>query len=765
MNRKRIQYGGAKAPAKKLGLFSALKSKSEGRRSRSATDKAGNTVVGPGRILLVALVFGLGAIAVVVRAAQLQLLDHEKYESIVERQATLSASINAKRGVIKDRHGAELAITVDVDSVYVEPKRIDPSERVAIARELAKVLGLSEKAIAAKLSKDRSFVYLKRRVDPQVAAKVRAMQKPGIGTMPEPKRFYANRELAAHVLGFSGEGGEGKAGIEKTLDGDLRGKSYEVPGLRDAFGKAVLKEGFVPHSVLEGADVVLTIDRQVQFTAETALAQAVSQAKAKAGMAVVLEVKTGDVLALASYPSYNPNSMKGATPDHQLNRNVNALFEPGSTMKMVTIAGALEDQLLQPTDRIDCEKGSMRIGRRTIGDSHKGYGELTIAEVMKVSSNVCSAKIGLEMGSERLHHWLKMFGLGDRTGIELPGELKGLVRPAKDWREIALANIAFGQGISVTPLQVAQAALTIANDGVRIAPRVVKEIVDKTGRKTTPERPAPIRVLSEKTAREVRAMMVEVTKKGGTAEVAAIPGFEVAGKTGTAQKIDPVTRAYSHELYTSSFVGFVPADAPELAILVMIDEPKGAYYGGVVAAPAFRQIALAALASREVFPDDPAARDAFLASYRPVLPEQEPIATVTETPDSIEAEGDAMKAQDPESAKETAGLDAALSPEALAMLDEEKGGIAGSNAPAGRDERPGSPHLPPAAVLGAPKDARMPNFAGLKLDEVLNRSAEVHCDPVLTGSGRVVSQSPAPGAMLAPGNRCELKLASQGGGK
>lgn len=711
-------------------------------------------VVGPGRILVIAIVFGFFAFVVLVRAAQLQLFDHEKYESIVERQATLSASITAKRGVIKDRHGAELAITVDVDSVYAEPKKLDPSERASIARELSKVLGQPEKAIAAKLAKDRSFVYLKRRVDPQAAAKVRAMNKDGIGTMPEPKRFYANRELAAHVLGFSGEGGDGRAGIERELDAQLRGKSYEVPGLRDALGKTVLSEGFVPHSALEGDDVYLTIDRQVQFVAESALAQAVASAKAKDGIAIVLEAKTGDVLAMASVPTYNPNNMKGATPEHQMNRVVNAVFEPGSTMKMVTIAGALEDKVIEPTDRIDCEKGTLKIGKRTIGDSHKGYGELTVAEVMKVSSNVCAAKIGLEMGAPRLHHWLTAFGLGERTGIELPAELKGLVRPAGEWREIALANIAFGQGISVTPIQVAQAALTIANDGMRIAPRIVREVIDKSGRKTTTEHPAPVRVLSERTAREVRAMMEEVTKKGGTAEVAAIPGFSVAGKTGTAQKIDPVTRAYSHELYVSSFVGFVPAEAPEVVILVMIDEPKGQYYGGVVAAPAFRQIAVAALAAREIFPDDPGARDAFLKSYRPAMPEP---ATLAE---AAEGEGE-QEAQQPESQKETRVLETALSAEALAMLDvparrDEPEALAAASA---ATADPGA-----TGATGATGDGkrRMPNFAGLKLDEVLNRSAEVRCDPVLEGSGRVASQSPAPGAMLSPGSRCELRLTPSG---
>jgi cell division protein FtsI (penicillin-binding protein 3) len=729
MNRKKINYSAHGSTKSTRSIRTKSKSTSEG------------GVVGPGRILLVAVVFAIGALCVVVRAGQLQLVDHEKYEGVVERQATLSASINAKRGVIKDRHGAELAITVDVDTVYAEPKKIDPSEKATVARELARVLGQPEKAVAAKLSKDRSFVYLKRRVDPQTAEKVRALKKPGIGTQPEPKRFYANRGLAAHVLGFSGEGGDGRAGIEKQLEAELRGKSYEMPGLRDAFGKKVLKEGFVPHAVLEGADVTLTIDRQVQFAAESALANAVTQAKARAGMAVVLEAKSGDVLAMASMPTFNPNNLKGATPDHQMNRVVNAVFEPGSTMKLVTIAGALEDKLLGPEDRVDCEKGSMRIGRRTIGDSHKGYGELTIAEIMKVSSNVCSAKIGLQMGAERLHHWMKAFGMGEKTGIELPGELRGLLRPWSAWREIAIANIAFGQGLSATPLQIAQAAATIANGGMRVAPRLVAEVVDKSGRKISTERPAPVRVLSEETASAVRRMMEEVTKKGGTAENAAIPGFAVAGKTGTAQKIDPVSKAYSHELYVSSFVGFVPADAPEIVILVMIDEPKGAYYGGTVAAPAFRQIALAALASREVFPDDAATREAFLASYRPIVPEAAPVA------EAAEGEGE-IEGQTIESKQENVGIELALSAEAQALLDEK------------RAEPKDEPQLVAVAAKAdrGSDRGRMPNFAGLKLDEVLNRSAEVECDPLLTGSGRVISQSPPAGAMLQPGARCELKL-------
>jgi cell division protein FtsI (penicillin-binding protein 3) len=716
------------------------------------------SVPDPRRIRAVGVFLGACALFVIGRAAHLQLVDGERYAQVALRQATLSASINAKRGVIKDRHGAELAITVDVDSVFAEPKKIDDPATASL--QLARVLEMPASKIAEKLTKDRGFVYLKRRVNPLVAERVRALQIRGVSTSPEPKRFYSNRELAAHVLGFTSLEGEGRAGIEKQFDGDLRGKTYELPGLRDALGKTVFSEGFVPHAILEGADVELTIDRQIQDAAEQALKEAVESSRGKAGVAIVLEPKSGDLLALASYPTFNPNNLKSSTPEVELDRAVSAAYEPGSTMKMVTIAGALEERVIAPDDRIDCEGGRFKIGKRTINDSHHGYGELSISEIMKVSSNVCSAKIGLELGASRLHRWLLRFGFGDKTGVELPGELRGYVRPHEEWREIGLANVAFGQGLTVTPLQIVQAAATIANDGFRVRPRVVSALVDKSGHRTEPERPEKERVLSEAAAREVRAMMMEVTKKGGTAEGAQIPGFDVAGKTGTAQKIDPVTKAYSHELYVASFVGFVPAKKPEVAILVLVDEPRTSIFGGVVAAPAFRRIAVAALSAREVFPEDESAKEAFLASYRS-LPRATNGALGVEAKRGKKpepkraADGEASEPAEqgkiadlPENSepRPEASLESALSSEAQALL--------GITAKGPREPAKG-PALAKERVL---EKGRMPNFRGLELREVLNRSAEAHCDPVLVGSGRVIAQSPAAGEVLAPGARCELKL-------
>lgn len=663
---------------------------------------------------------------VVGRAAKLQLVDGERYAEAAERQSTVSARIQAKRGVIQDRHGAELAITVDVDSVYGEPRRIEDPQ--GVAKKLAPILRTNRKKLAKKLSTDRAFTYLKRRVDASTAEKVRALGILGVGTQPEPKRFYSNISLAAHILGFTGWDGAGKAGVERTFDGELRGKSYEVPGMRDALGNRVFSDGFVPQSVLEGADVQLTIDRTIQHAAEVALEKAVKTHRAKAGVAIVMDPYDGDVLALASNPTFNPNNLSRSQTEDRLNRAVSAVYEPGSTLKMVTIAAALEEGTVEPNDRIDCEGGSWRVGGRTIGDADHEFDELTVTEIMKVSSNICAAKIGLELGRERVHRWLLSFGFGEKTGIELPGELKGLIRPWRQWREIALANIAFGQGIAVTPLQLAQATSVIASGGLLVRPRLVRGIVEKSGERIEPERPEKSRVLSRATASRVARMMIEVTTDGGTAKSARVPGFAVAGKTGTAQKIDPVTRAYSHELYVASFVGFVPADRPEVVIAVMIDEPSaGSIYGGTVAAPAFAEIAMAALSAREVFPKDRGAKERFLTSYRAAkdVPHRaEP--SEEDEPKSPEFE------QDPDDPPDVV-LDSALSAKAQALL-----GLEVARAPSGPN--------------------RMPDFAGLELHEVLNRSAEIRCDPVVTGTGRVVSQSPRPGARIRAGAPCELRL-------
>ncbi|MBI4819731.1 MAG: transpeptidase family protein [Deltaproteobacteria bacterium] len=697
------------------------------------------------RMLLVAGALALGSAAFVTRAYDLQIRNGQRYAEAADRQASTIERGVAKRGVFKDRHGADLAVSIEVDSIYAEPKRI--SDPVGVAKQLSPILGVPEDRLLEKLTSDKYFAYLRRKVGPDIARRVLSMGIVGIGTRPEPQRFYSDHELASHVLGFMGTDGHGKAGLERQLDESLRGKSFEVPGLRDALGHSVLQEGFVPQAVLEGTDVQLSLDRHTQYVTESELKKAVEENGASAGVAIVMRARTGEILSMASYPTYNPNDLAGTGPREHQNRGISSVFEPGSTMKVLTIAGALEDEIVTTEDRFDCELGRWHVASRTIRDTHP-HGVLTVPEILKVSSNICTAKIGLRMGRERLHTWTRRFGFGEPTGVELPGELKGLLRHWEKWREISLVNISFGQGLAVTPLQVVQAAGVIASGGLFVRPRLIMATRAKTpGSDWVPTpRPESERVISERTARQVTEMMTEVTKAGGTAIKAAIPGFVVAGKTGTAQKVDPNTRAYSHSLYTSSFVGFVPADRPEIVSLVLIDEPKKAIYGGIVAAPAFKNIAIAALSALEVFPEDPEARAKYLAAFEREAPT---------------AQGTAKWVGGGMTFDEVAGCGS-----------DGSGRCARVDEPMAADDPAVAPSLEAwESVLesdafeteGAEEGVRaMPNFAGLGLREVLDRSAEVGCDLVLNGTGRVVSQDPPPGAKLERGARCELVLSPEG---
>ncbi len=690
--------------------------------------------------IVLGLFFVVGGI-LVGRSVQLQLVDGDFYRDAALRQLRMSAMIRARRGNILDREGVPLAVTVDAESIGVKPRVIAAADVEDMAQQLSKVLRQPKRALKKKIQSKRAFVYLARRASPKIAQKVRKLGLKGIEIRKEPKRYYSNKQLGAHVLGFTNIDGLGRAGIERVFESQLRGKSAKVPGLRDNRGNRIFSEGFVPEAILEGSDVKLTLNRQIQHEAERALFDAAKTHKAKAGVALVMDPKTGDILAMASYPTYNPNQIQ--TRSELKNHAVSSIYEPGSTMKMITIAAALEDvDGFHADQTLDCEGGSWKVGNKRIRDANHKYGELTVTEILQKSSNICTAKIGAMLGKDRLHQWFRKFGLAERTGIELPAEARGLLRSPEKWSDIALANIAFGQGLNVTPIQILQAAATIANDGVRERPRLVLQTKDKLGRVFPSDRPAGVRVLSKKNARLVAQMMVEVTKKGGTAPKAAIPGFNVAGKTGTAQKIDPITRAYSHELYVSSFVGFVPAEDPKVAILVLLDEPRRKYsqYGGTSAAPAFRRIALAALATLDVFPEDAQAKEDFLGSYRPhPLPAKAPAVELG----AGEASGVELPPAAPEPANSEGALLSSLSAGARQLL---MGGA--ESVPAARQDRR--------------TKGRMPNFAGLKVHEVLNRSAEVRCDPVVRGTGRVVKQSPRAGAAISLGSTCTLTLEPRG---
>ncbi len=546
------------------------------------------------RFLLVGVLFGLAASGLVYRAVDLQVLQHPRFAQMSKEQALRKLVLTPQRGRILDRNGEALAVSVEVPSIRADPSKIrDPR---AAARKLAAVLHLDAGALEARLRRGRYFAWVKRRVSPEEVEAVRALNLPGIGFTQEPRRFYPHREAAAQVLGFAGVDGVGLEGLELALDRVLRGTPRLATALRDARGNHLLAGGDTPDPTeLSGATVELTLDRTIQWIAERALTEGAVAARARGATAVVLEPKTGAILAMANWPTYNPNEPGRSTKDARRNRAVTDIYEPGSVFKVFTIAAAIEAGVVRPNETFDCEGGALRIGRQTIHDS-RPHGVLSVGEILKVSSNIGAAKIAFRLGKEGLVEALRAFGFGRRTGSGLPGEQPGILRPPERLSNVGLATVAYGQGVSATALQVAAAMAVVANGGRLMRPFVVSRIRDASGRILEERHPERVRtVLSEGTARTVTRMMERVVEPGGTGRRAAVPGYPVAGKTGTSEKVDPLTRTYSPDKRIASFAGFVPADEPRLVVVVVVDEPQGVKYGGVVAAPIFARIAEEAL--------------------------------------------------------------------------------------------------------------------------------------------------------------------------
>ena len=535
------------------------------------------------------------------RAFYLQVIKKEQLVRLAEKQHQKIVALTPARGSIFDRNSAPLALSIDMDSCYAEPRNI---ENIAdTAAKLAPFLGMSRQAVESKLNGSRNFAWLQRRMPPDLVQKIKALDIDGIGFVKETKRFYPNGEVAGHVIGFTGLDPDGLEGIELKYNSTILGSTGYLVTERDALGRDVAQKGTVVTKASKGENVTLTLDKNIQYITEKELAKAVTQSGAKSGMALVMEPQTGRVLAMANYPSFNPNAYFRYSPPLLRNKTIVDSFEPGSTFKVFLIAAALEEKVVTPHDAFNCENGSFAIGGRVIHDTHK-YGRLTVADILKYSSNIGAAKIGSRLGQERLYSHLKDFGFGARTGIDLPGEAYGYLRDGSQWFGVELATISFGQGVSATALQLAAAISAVANGGQLMKPYLVETISDENGvelERTSPQ--VRRRVISPETAATMARMMEGVTTEGGTGMNAAVEGYRVAGKTGTAQKVDPVTRGYSADKRIASFAGFVPADNPRLTILVVVDEPKTSPYGGVVAAPAFSAIAQQTLCYLKVPPD------------------------------------------------------------------------------------------------------------------------------------------------------------------
>ncbi|MGA2518073.1 MAG: penicillin-binding transpeptidase domain-containing protein [Thermodesulfobacteriota bacterium] len=533
-------------------------------------------------LLFVCFVFVMG------RMFQLQVLKKEQLYKLAAQQQHVQIPLVPKRGTVYDSNGDELAASIEVESVYADARKVVDVEKTA--RELASILQIDREELRQKLKTHRPFEWVQRKVSSKEAERIKALQLPGVSFLKENRRFYPNSQLAAHLVGFVGLDSKGLEGIEFQYDALLNGESHVWTAARDALGREIAM-GNVPFEKEDHyRNIVLTVDKAVQHIAETELDRGVEKWGAKGGMVIAMDPSTGKILAMASYPTFNPNQFIQYRSKSWRNGAISDVFEPGSLFKVFLAAAALEEQVVRPSDSFYCENGSYTVYDRTIHDTSK-HGWLTFQQILKFSSNIGASKVGEKMGRERFYRYIAAFGFGEKTRINLPGEGKGIVHHPRYWPPVALDTISFGQGISVTGIQLVTALSAIANGGFLMRPYVVEKTLNEKGEVVQSFQPETIRkVISGATAEKVTALLKTTTEKGGTGEGAVPAGYDVAGKTGTAQKVDSLLGGYSETRYTSSFMGFAPSDEPKLALLVVIDEPQGGNYGGVVAAPIFKAI-------------------------------------------------------------------------------------------------------------------------------------------------------------------------------
>ena len=527
------------------------------------------------------------------RAAYLQFLPNDKLTQLQNRQFQTVVTLPARRGAIVDTFGKELAMSSPSYSLYADPKVL--TDKKGIAEKLSKIVGQTPREIAL-LIKDssRRFVWIDRLISATDAERIRSLKVRGLGLVEDWKRVYPNDSLLGSTIGFLGKEGQALEGLELYHDKILRGEKKKVITRRDARGRPLIQDGLLFTETPQGKEIKLTIDSELQYFVESEMAEAIRYHEAAGGWAVVLDAKTSAIRAIASLPTFDPNNPQSANPFNRRNRAITDTFEPGSTLKTFVIAEAVDNKVVKPNSKIFCENGHFRIGKRVIHEAEADHaqGTITVSEVLAYSSNIGTSKIALMMGDEKLKIGLISFGFGERSGVDLPGEAKGITIKLP-WNDHLLANVSFGQGITATPLQMANAYAAIANGGVLNKPYIVESVTDvETGETETTPISEIRRVISAETAAKMRLMLAGVTSEHGTGVAARVPGYIVGGKTGTAQKIKPVGKGYLKGGYIGSFSGFIPANDPKLVIFVGIDHPrKNGYYGTLTAAPVFSRIA------------------------------------------------------------------------------------------------------------------------------------------------------------------------------
>ncbi|MGB5420604.1 MAG: penicillin-binding protein 2 [Desulfobacterales bacterium] len=551
------------------------------------------------RVVTIGIFFGLFLGVICAKAAYLQIYRGSWLSQLAADQYEASVKASGKRGSIYDRKMSELAVSIQVTSIAAYPARLGDPAKTAAA--LAKPLNLDRSSLQRSFRSKKTFVWVKRQATPREVEKVKELNLDGIGFVPEYNRFYPKKTLAAQVIGFTGVDGAGLEGLEHFYDRFLKGAETEYTFLRDALGNRFVSNGANVQD-FSGKNLILTIDQTVQFIAERTLEDTVTEFDADSGIAIVMEPKSGALLAIAQYPFFNPNAYREFKSANWRNRAITDSIEPGSTLKIFSATAAIEFGDSSPNTIFFCENGAYRIGRKTVRDV-SAHGWLSLQQIVKYSSNIGAIKISEIVGAKHLYNTLLDFGFGAKTGIDCPGESPGSLSNYRQWTRMDTSAISFGHGMAASPLQLVTAVSTIANNGVLMKPYLVAAVTDQNNQTVQSFSPHVVRrVVSESTARKVSTILKTVVAEGGTGTQAALQGFSVGGKTGTAKKIGP-DGTYSDDDYIASFVGFTPVDNPAITVLVIINEPRKQYYGGVVAAPAFRRIAQETLNYLNVHPD------------------------------------------------------------------------------------------------------------------------------------------------------------------
>jgi cell division protein FtsI (penicillin-binding protein 3) len=695
------------------------------------------------RLYLLAAFFILWFAIIAIRLSWLQLVNYGEYTQRATRQQQRSIEVSAVRGNIYDRNGNDLAMTVNVDSIFAVPSEIPDIH--GTARILGRILNVDAAEIETRMHASHAFAWVARKVDNNQSSRVRALNLKGIYFQKESKRFYPKHELAAQVLGYVGMDDEGLGGVERVYQENLAGKPGRMLISMDAKRRWF---GRVEKDPDPGENVVLTVDEKIQYVAERELQQAMDETHAAAGTVIVENPHTGEILALANRPTFDPNLLKKADPNSLKNRAVSDIYEPGSTFKIVTLAAAMEEKLARPDDVVDCQMGSIVVNGLRIHD-HKAYGDLTVAQILEKSSDVGAIKLALRLGEERFDRYIRGFGFGSQTGIELPGETRGMTKPVSRWSKVSIGAISMGQEIGVSPVQLISLISTIANDGVYIPARI---IAGTTPPRSTPQliafRPAlGRRVISPLTAARMKSMMEGVVLRG-TGKNAILDGYSSAGKTGTSQKVDPATGRYSHRQHVASFAGFAPVNNPAISILVVLDTP-GTYprdQGGDVAAPVFRRVAQQVLAYMNV-PHDVEIQD----SRRLQLRAKASTDDVNEAaPDHIGEEAEA--ANEPENVARAAPAKTSatsLPVKANASLPPQAPSLVAASAPA-----PSRGTM----VLDVVGGVEVPDFHGKPLRAALEQAESAGIELEVSGSGVGVEQSPSAGSRIPPGGHVIVKF-------